>query len=146
MKKNIYSGDNFKWLMIHIDDLFMTMTLTQQSTQCSKLNTLGRLIYLMAFYLKNETKLSYKKAALFIEEGQLKKLIILSDVIEEGDNIRIPLGDKNWNKFINSKRNSSKGGKTKAKNELKTKMTDEQEVIKRQEYEDIDEDNDLPFG
>ena len=145
MKKNIYSGENFKWLKLHIDELLMTMTITQ-GTQNSKLNTLGRLIYLMTYYLKSETELSYKRACLIIEKNYLDKLIEFEDIIKEGEMIKIPLADKNWNRFISEKSGQSKGGKTKAKNELNTKITDEQEVIKRQEYEDIDEDDDLPFG
>ena len=135
MKKNIYSGENFKWLKLHIDELLMTISVTQGS-QSARLNSLGRLIFLMAFYLKNETNMSYKKACMIIEKKQLEKLIEYEEVIVENEMIKIPLADKNWKRFISEKKAQSKGGKNKVINEnaSNTRINDEQEETIKKEY------------
>lgn len=144
MKKNIYSGENFNWVKYQIAEMLMTMTLTT-GTKKQKLDTLGRFDYLMMYYLKNETKMTFIKATKIIEEKFLNTLIDYGDVILEKDMIKIPIADKNWETYLSTKKGQSKGGRNKANNEFNTKMTEEEIELKRQEYKNTDEDNVLPF-
>jgi len=134
MKKNIYSGENFKWLKIHIDELLLTTTVTKGTDSLK-----WKLIFLSIHYLKSETNMTYKKACVLISEKELKKLIEYNDVLINKDEVKIPLADKNWDRFIQHKKNSSKGGKI-------TQLKNEEEAIDNEHLNETDEEeSELPF-
>ena len=74
-------------------------------TKKQRLDTLGRLDYLMMYYLKNETKMTYVRATKVIEEKFLKKS--LNEIInmaskEEKINPTMLLSKKNQDIFLNN--------------------------------------------
>ena len=114
--ENIKSGANYSWIRLQIDEWLMTGTL-RTGTQKQQLDTLGRFLYLVMFYLKNETKLSYEKALKIIEQKYIDKLIENEDIEIVDDMIKIPLGDNSWEVFTSTKTGNSKGGLQKAEND-----------------------------
>jgi len=131
---NIISGSNFKWLKLHIDELYLCMVV-RKGNDALKWN----FIDLYCNYCKSETEMTYDKACMIISEKYLEKLIAFGDVIKgESNNISIPIADKNWETFVRTKRGQSKGGKKAQKNKglekkkeaLKTKEDYIQETMK----------------
>ena len=99
------SGENYKWVMLHIDETLMLTTVTVGNDALK-----WKYILLLFYYGKNETKLTYKKARSIIGEKCIDKLIEYEDVLRVDDMIKIPQGDRNWETFTKGKESSSSGG------------------------------------
>jgi len=141
MKNNLISGDNFHWLKLNIDDLYLTNTIRRADN-----STKWLFIELIIKYLKSEGFLTFRDAENWIGKEELKELIKYGDVVKPKDNdiIKIEFAMKMWKVYARTKEGQSKGGKkTQSKNkEQNSEITPEQiEVIK----EENKFDDDSPF-
>ena len=123
-------GIDFKWARMHIDSLLIS--------DVAKIGTKEECwdyVFIHFKYLKEGCELSYDRASNLIPKDTLDNLIHKYYMIEmDGDLIRIPMADENWEQFMKQRKSSSKGGKkTQAKKKKK-----EQEVNDEREQERIE--------
>jgi len=141
MKNNLISGDNFHWLKLNIDDLYLTNTIRRADN-----STKWLFIELIIKYLKSEGFLTLREAENWIGKEELKELLKYGDVIKPKDNdiIKIEFAMKMWKVYARTKEGQSKGGKkTQSKNkEQNSEITPEQIKVIKEENK-LDEE--LPF-
>ena len=109
-------GIDFKWARMHIDSLLIS--------DVAKIGTKEECwdyVFIHFKYLKEGCELSYDRASNLIPKDTLDNLIHKYYMIEmDGDFIRIPMADENWEQFMKQRKSSSKGGKkTQAKKRRK---------------------------
>ena len=141
MKNNLISGDNFHWLKLNIDDLYLTNTIRRADN-----STKWLFIELIIKYLKSEGFMTLKDAENWIGKEELQELLKYGDVVKPKDNdiIKIEFAMKMWKVYARTKEGQSKGGKkTQSINkEQKSELSQEEiDVIKEQNKLD----DELPF-
>ena len=132
MKNNLISGENFHWLKLNIDDLYLTNTIRRADN-----STKWLFLELIIKYLKSEACMTFIEAENWIGKEELKELLKYGDVVKPKDNdiIKIEFAMKMWKVYAKTKDGQSKGGKkTQSINkEQKSELTtDEIDVIKEQ--------------
>ena len=134
-------GIDFKWARMHIDSILIS-----DVVKIGTKEEAWDYIFIHFKYLKEGCELSYFRASNLIPKSTLDNLINKYYMIEmDGDFIRIPMADENWEQFIKQRKSSSKGGrKTQAKKKKNQEINDEREKerieMMKKDYglEDID--------
>jgi len=123
-------GIDFKWARMHIDSILISdVVIIGTKEEC------WYYVFIHFKYLKAGCELSYDRASKLIAKSTLDNLIHKYYMIEmDGDLIKIPMADENWEQFMKQRKSSSKGGK---KTQAKKKMK-EQEVNDDREKERIE--------
>jgi hypothetical protein len=135
-------GIDFKWARMHIDSILIS-----DVANIGTKDECWDYVFIHFKYLKEGCELSYDRASNLIPKDTLDNLIHKYYMIEmDGDLIRIPMADENWEQFMKQRKLSSKGGKkTQAKKKKKEqKVNDERELerieMMKKDYglEDVD--------
>jgi hypothetical protein len=97
-------GIDFKWARMHIDSLLIS--------DVAKIGTKEECwdyVFIHFKYLKEGCELSYDRASNLIPKDTLDNLIHKYYMIEmDGDLIRIPMADENWDQFMKQRKHKLK--------------------------------------
>ena len=75
MKNNLISGENFHWLKLNIDDLYLTNTIRRADN-----STKWLFVELIIKYLKSEGFMTLKDAENWIGKEELQELLATANV------------------------------------------------------------------